>query len=205
MNVLVVFPKKECYINKPLSTQRVLREKFVKYLTLLKDAKCGIDILLEDSLAYDFCHELGIKPRVMYTCITNSDLEWIKRYPEMGDVSSRILADYPLAEKMVYDSDTKYLVPTSLMREGTMVYVRKRIDAYHKKYIYAINRLLRDTKNVLQFRVDNNMDRGAAIHTSVTEGDGRLCIEVGLNTGVSTVYYGGTYIQEDLLPTILTL
>ena len=205
MMVFVSFPKPECYYLKDTGLQRTYRDKFVKYLQMLSEAGCSVEILLEDRLAMDMTRAAGIKPKRISTCITKSDLNWINQYPEIEDLSDTVFSDYSIANKILYDADTKYQVPLTVLKEGKAEYFRKRSESYHKRYKYTINKYLTDATNVLQFRVNGPMDRGLAVTSTARTGDGRLCIEVGLTSGVVSSYYGGVFIQEETLPMILSL
>lgn len=205
MKVLVIFPKPQCYTLKDMAIQRTYREKFLKYIKLLSDNGCSLEVLLEDQLAYDMLQMVGVKPYMVSTCITKSDLDWIEKYPDIEDLSQRVFGDYASANKVLYDADSKFIVPLTMMKEGKAAYYKARVLAYHKRYRYTIDRYVTDSINVLQFRLDGPMDRSVAVRNTVRDGDGRLCIEVGLNTGFVQSYYGGVFVQEEYLPTILSL
>lgn len=205
MMIFVSFPKHQCYDLKDTGLQRTYKDKFIKYLKMLSDAGCDIEILLEDKLAIDMLHIAGITPKRISTCISKSDLDWINQYPEIEDLSDTVFSDYGIANKILYDGDSKFQVPLTVLREGKAEYFRKRSESYRKRYIYVIDRYLTDAQNVLQFRVNGPMDRGHAVSSTTRVGDGRLCIEVGLTSGFTTSYYGGVFVQEETLPMILSL
>lgn len=205
MRVLLLLPKPQCYNLKNLSTQRLYKEKFIKYIKLLVDSGCDIEVLLEDQLAFDMLGSMGLSPALVSTCLTKSDLDWINRYRDIEDFSDRVFGDYNSANKVLYDSESKFIVPLSVMREGHSVYNKERVMSYHKRYKYTIDRYIADSFNVLQFRLDNSMDRGCSVNSTAKQGDGRLCIEVGVNTGFVSSYYGGAFVQEEHLPMILSL
>lgn len=205
MKVLIIFPKPQCYEMKQLSVQRTYREKFMKYIKLLTDNNCTIEVLLEDKLADMMLSMAGIVPDVVSTCLIKSDLDWIEKYPDIESLDPRVFSGYEAANKVLYDSEKKFLVPLDVMKEGKAAYYKARVMSYHSRYKYTINRYVADAMNVLQFRLDGPMDRCQAIRNTVSEGDGRLCIEVGLNTGFVQSYYGGAFLQEEYLPTILSL
>lgn len=205
MRMLVLFPKQQCYAYKDLATQRSLDERFNKYLKILVDANVKLETLLEDQLAYDILSKNGISDVDSVTCITRNDLEWISKYPEIEELSQRVFAEHGNARPAVYDADKKYEVPLSVIKEGRSVYYKARVDAYHKKYKYAINKYVKQSLGVLQFLSAPNLNRCKPISDSCSEGDGRLCIEVNLNNGLTNIYYGGIRINEEYLPTLLGL
>lgn len=205
MKILVVCPKPQFYVSKDMKEQRIHKERFMKYLGLLKEAECQVEIMLEDKLANDMLFDAGITPTRVISCISKSDLSLISSYPDIEQFENYVFDQYDSCEKAVYDAEAKYDVPLTLMKEGKAVYFKARVKAYHKRYQYALNRYVSECTNVMQFRTDNSMDRGSAVRTTVLQGDGRLCIEVNMSNITVQSYYGGVFITEDMLPTILRL
>lgn len=205
MKVTVVLPKPQCYVSKDMGTQRVLKERFMKYLKLLSDCNCPVEILLEDTLARTMLFDAGITPARVVTCITPSDINLIQKYPHIEEMESYVFSYHKDTEKMIYDSETKYDVPLSVMKEGKNIYFTKRVQAYRKRYSYSINRYLAECQCVMQFRTDSSTDRGSAVKATAKNGDGRLCIEINMSNQTVSSYYGGVFITEDILPTILSL
>lgn len=205
MRMLVLFPKQQCYSLKDLSTQRSLDERFSKYLKILKDCSVKVEVLLEDQLAYEMLNKNGITPDRIITCLAPSDFDWISRYPDIENFSQRILADYSSTTQVIYDAESKYVVPITLMKEGKMSYYKARVDAYHKKYRYALNRYVAESKNIFQFLAAANLNRCTPISETFRQGDGRLCAEVNLSNGTTNIYYGGVRVMEEHLPTILSM
>lgn len=205
MNVLLVFPKAQCYDNKDDNTQRRYIDVFKKYVKMLDDAGCTLTVQLEDKLAFDVLDVLGISPYRVVTCYSPSDIEFLRMYSDIEQLSSRLLVSYTETEKKHYDVEKKYIVDPTLITKGKDVYLKKRIEIYRKRYKEALNKLISEHTNVLQFTVNSMNDRGDAVRTMIRQGDGRLCVEVDLDTGRCFAYYGGAYITEDMLPTILSL
>lgn len=205
MNVLVIFPKPQCYDLKDTGVQRTYRQKFIQYLEMLVSNGCGIDVLLEDKLANSMMASIGQKPRNLFTCISKSDLDWVEKYPDTDQLNADVFNMYNKARPMLFDSESKFTVSLTVMKEGKAAYFNKRVKAYHNRYKYTIDKLVSTQKNIMQFRVGNSMDRGIAVKSTVAQGDGRLCIEIGINEGYVASYYGGVFIEENTLPMILTL
>ncbi len=205
MRVLLLLPKPQCYNLKNLSTQRIYKDKFTKYIKLLLDSGCYIEVLLEDQLAFDMLGSMGVSPALVSTCISKGDLDWINKYPDIEEFSGRVFSEYGSANKVLYDSESKFLVPLSVMKEGHAVYYKERVMSYHKRYKYTIDRYITESPNVVQFRLNNSMDRGCSVSSTAKQGDGRLCVEVGVNAGFVSSYYGGVFVQEEHLPMILSL
>lgn len=204
MDITLVFPKAQCYDNKDDNTQRTFNGVFKKYVKMLDDAGCRFEIQLEDKLAFDILTEMGIKPNKVITCISPSDIEFLRKYPEIDTLPDRVLIGYSDTEKCTYDVEKKHSVSPTLVREGKEKFFAKRTEIYRKRYKEAFNKMLSSRTNVMQFRTDTASDRGNAISSTVKQGDGRLCIEVHLS-GRCTSYYGGVFVPEDTLPTILSL
>lgn len=204
MDITLVFPKAQCYDNKDDNTQRIYNGVFKKYVKMLNDAGCRFEIQLEDKLAFDILGEMRITPNKVISCISPSDVEFLRKYPDIDTLPDRVLVNYTDTEKCVYDVEKKYSVSPNLVKEGREKFFAKRTEIYRKRYKEAFNRMLMERMNVLQFRTDTASDRGNAVSSTVHQGDGRLCMEVHLS-GRCTSYYGGVFIPEDTLPTILSL
>ena len=206
MNVLVVFPKAECYVGKSIDVKRIYDNTMNKYIAMLKEAKCSIEYLLEDELAgmmlKDYPCELVSKYK---TCIAPSDIKFFFNYKDAIKFPSYVYEHYDKCESYTYESEAKYTVPIELVRESKELYMEKKIEACRKRLRYATDKFIKEHKNVLMFRMDNNTDRCTALRDTIVEGDGRLCIEVNLNSNLAVPYYGGVYIPENHLPTILSL
>lgn len=204
MKVLLVFPKAQCYDNKDDNTQRKYLDIFKKYVKMLDDAGCKLTIQLEDKLAFDVLNSLQIKPDEIVTCYSPSDVEFLRTYGD-DELTDYVLINYTDTVAKHYDVEKKYTVDPTLIAKGRETYLKKRMDVYRKRYKESLNTLINESTNVLQFTVNSMNDRGNAIRTTVKQGDGRLCIEVDLDIGRCFAYYGGEFITEDIIPTILSL
>lgn len=204
MDFTLVFPKAQCYDNKDDNTQRTYNGVFKKYVKMLHDAGCRFEVQLEDKLACDILREMGINPYRIVTCISPSDIEFLRKYPEIEKLPDSVFVGYTDVEKCTYDMEKKYMVSPTLIKEGKEKFFQKRTEIYRKRQKEALNKILSERTNIMQFRTDTSSDRGNAISSTVKQGDGRLCIEVHLS-GRCTSYYGGVFVTEDVLPTILSL
>ena len=162
-------------------------------------------ILLEDTLAKSMLFDAGIIPERIVTCIAPVDLSLIKKYPTVEEMEPFVFDMYSDAIPMLYDSESKFDVPLTVMKEGKNAYFIKRVHAYRKRYAYCINKYLSGCSHVMQFRTDSSTDRGSAVKATAAAGDGRLCIEVNMSNQTVSSYYGGVFVTEDVLPTILSL
>lgn len=205
MKITIIFPKSGCYALKDLNEKRILKERFMKYLAIVKAAGCAVECLLEDTLAHDMLFDANIEPTKIVSCITQSDIGLLQQYDDIEDLEDYVFSSYPTVEHILFDTEKKYTVPLTALKEGKAAYIKRRVQNYRKSYSYCIGRYISECKNILQFRTGNSMDRGCAVSTTSKQGDGRLCVEVNMSNQTTSVYYGGVFIQEDMLPTILSL
>ena len=205
MTVTIIFPKPQYYFGKDINTQRIYRATFKKYIELLVNANCHIEYFLEDEIAKTLLEELGIKDCTCITCLTQSDISFSEQYPTLFELPEYVRREYSGVKSYTYDVEKKYVVPPSLIREGKDVYLQKRADIARKKLRVATDKYLQGRMAVLQFRANNNVDRTTAIRETIMTGDGRLCIEVSPDSNTCVPYYGGVYIPEDMLPSILSI
>lgn len=205
MRVLLIFPKSGCYDFKDDNTQRRYLDVFKKYVKMLDDAGCAITVTLEDKLAFDVLGVLGMTPASVVTCYSPSDIEFLRMYPDIEKIQDRVLVSYADTEMKHYDTEKKYIVDPTLIRKGKGVYLKKRTEIYRKRYKESLNTLIAEYTNVMQFTLNRMTDRGDSLRTLVKQGDGRLCIEVDMEIGRCFAYYGGVFIEEDMIPTILSL
>lgn len=205
MKVTIVFPKATSYYGKGLDTQRIYDSTIKKYLGILKDACCPIEYFIEDKLAVDFCNAAGFDQVNILTCISPSDISFFSNYKDLIELDDAVYTEYDKVSKQHGDYEKKMTVPITLIREDREQYIQKRVDCFRKRTKAALDDYLKRSKAVLMFRFDNGSDRASSIKDTVYQGDGRLCVEVNLNTNMVLTYYGGTYLTVDNLPTILSL
>lgn len=205
MRLTIIFPKEQAYINKPLDVQRIYRNIFMKYLTLAKDSGCTVEYFLEDSLARKFVKEFGIENTKIITAVSGSDVSFFKMYSDLISLPDYVYSEFSNVENVAGTVEKDYTVPINLVREDRELYIKKRVDVFRKRLRVATDAYLKASKNVLMFRMDNNLDRVTPIRDTVLVGDGRLCIEVNVETGLGVSYYGGTFIPEEYISTIMTM
>lgn len=205
MLVTVLFPKLTSYVGKGIDTQRTFNDIFKRYIGLLTNANCSIEVLVEDELALMQLKSMGVNSIKYITCIGKSDISFVNSFPGQVNIGMNTLLLHGNAECVAGDVEKKFIVPISLVKEDREAYMSKRTDAFWKRVRLATDNLVSTRKNVLMFRMNNNNDRCIPVRETVSMGDGRLCIEVDMRSGVAISYYGGTYITEDLLPAILSL
>jgi hypothetical protein len=205
MKVTVVFPKASCYDGKSLDTQRIYGDVFRKYLNMLSECNCSVEYMLEDKLAGDFLKDFKFKDSKVITCVSQSDIKFFNDYRDLVDLQPNVYQEYFNAENNSGVVEKQYTVPINLIRENREEYIRKRVEVYRKRRRVASDILLRSRKAVLMFRADNGTDWVSALRSTIADGDGRLCIEVNINSNGAIAYYGGAYLQEDYLPTVLSM
>ena len=205
MQMLMISPKVQFYSGKGVNSQRTYRSYYKKYLDLLAEHNIQIVCLLEDALTVGILNELEYSNVSYVTCISKQDMEFFMKYPEYYELPTYFSEMYEKASERLYGFDKKYQVPPTLMREGKEVYFKARTDSAKKRISKARDMLIEQTKNIIQFRADSNMDNIRPLRESVELGDGKLCIEVALSSGTCVSYYGGSYIPDDIIPSILDL
>lgn len=205
MNITVVFPKPCCYDGKGLETKRIYRLQIMKYLNMAKDAGCKFEYFLEDKLARDFLREACITDAKIVTCLSKSDITFFKSYASLVDLEDYVYSEFDSTENYAGDVEKKYTVPLTMLREDRDAYIAKRVETFRKRLRTATDAYILSKKSVLMYRTDNGSDRTDPIRGTVNVGDGRLCIEVNIFSNMAVSYYGGTFIQEEYLPMILSM
>lgn len=205
MVVTIIFPKPQYYFGKDVNTQRIYRATFKKYIELLVKHNCTIEYFLEDEIAKTLLEELNVKDVKCISCLAPSDVLFSKQYPTLFELPEYIHQEYDYVQKFNYDVEQRYMVPHALLRESKEAYLQKRAEIARKRLRIATDRYLSYRSHVLQVRANNNIDRTTPIRDTIEMGDGRLCIEVSPDSNVCTTYYGGVFIPEDMLDSVLSI
>jgi hypothetical protein len=137
--------------------------------------------------------------------LSSDDIAFFNVYQNRVDLQPYVFRAFESLKNYSGCSDKKFTVPITLLKEDREAYINKRIEAYHKRLRSDTDCMLKSKKAVLMFRADNGLDRYTALRETVIQGDGRLCIEVNINSNMAVSYYGGVFIQEEYLPTILAM
>ena len=201
----LLFPKETSLSGKSLDTQRTYRDIYKKYISMIVEAGCEFEVMIEDTLAHKILNELGVQPSRYITCICPSDYEFSVSFPDVSKIDSVTLSMYGRAECMSKEFEKKIPVPPDLIRKGREEYMNQRADILRKRVRAATDNLVSTRDCVFMFRMNNNNDRCMAVRDTISLGDGRLCVEIDMNSGLPIAYYGGTYIDGDVLPTVLRL
>lgn len=206
MKVFVLFPKASCYDRKDTETQRRLSSIFMDYIKRLMDANTKIIYLLEDKIARDIIQRTGYTNVECITAIPMYDLQYLMNNPDDDDpIEDYVFHNYPNTKCVAGDIGKKYDVDIKLMLTDKEQYMIKRKDCYKKRRREIIDTLVSQYYNVMLFRANTNLDRCADATENIKQGDGKLVMQVDINFGNIIIYYGGIYIQEDMLPSILSL
>lgn len=206
MSVLVVFPRPSVYEGKGIDAQRIMRKSIVKYLTMIKDANVKVEYFIEDRLAHNFIKQVGISNVRLLTSVCQKDSTVINKYPLLYDNLPEDYGTlYNLAEYVAIGFDSLYIPDFELMLTDMKSYQSKEVDGYYRRVKEGMQDYINKSMTVFNFRADNNSDRCKKLQDTVVIGDGRLCVDVSLNSNLTTVYYGGVYITEDNIPVILSL
>lgn len=203
--MLIIFPKIMFYTGKNSDEQRSYERIIKSNLDIVYNAGFKAQILLEDEYARTALARYDNFPVDIKTCICPTDCNFINQYPEVEELDNQFFEKYSFTDKICYNVEKDYTVPMTLLKQGKEVYFKKRCDIYRKRYKKAIDTLISRSSYVMQFLINSKCNRGVPVSTTISQGDGRLCIEVHLDSGLFVGYYGGMHIDEDMLKTILTL
>lgn len=200
--MVIIFPKKSFYTSKSLEGQRIARDRVKKYLDLFCQNDIQFTRLLEDELASDFFNEYSIPAKVI-TAIQKSDYVFMTQYPDRFDISQDVLAQYNNTELFEYSVEDQFKVDDNLMFKDLEGYLTKSTDAVRKRHRLVVSKLLERNPSACVFdgNVQTNM---CTLPSSIaTVGDGKLYIEVELQSNQTRIYFGGVYIPEDEIGNIL--
>ena len=206
MRVFVLFPKAACYERKDTVTQRKLSSVFNDNLKMLVNAGATIRYLLEDKLAHEFIQKLNYDKVECVSGIPKTDYDYIMRHQDEDDpIEQYFYTMYDIVEKVDDDIGLKYTVDPRLFitdREAALI---QRKNCYKRRRREITDNLVSKSNNVMVFRASNMTDRSLNAIDTVSQGDGRLVIQVDLTYGNVSCYYGGVFIPADMIPNILTL
>lgn len=202
--MIVIFPKESFYRDKPVEFQRIVADRVKQYLDMLSRNNVTITCLLEDCMAHEFLKDYKGTYKVI-TAITKPDYVFIMQYPDKFDIPKVVLDHYDGVQPFNCSAEKQYVVDDNLMFTDLQKYMEKSVDAVRKRHRYAINKLIEWNKAVLVFDGNHQTNMCSLPSSSIELGDGRLCIEVKLNGNSTLVYYGGVYVPEDQLETIIKI
>ena len=206
MKVFVLFPKASCYERKDTGTQRKLMEIFINYINKLVETNTTIIYLLEDKIAYDLIQKIGYANVECVTAIPQYDFQYLLRNEDSDDpIESYVYNLYPNTKCVAGDIGSEYDVDMKLMITDREQYDIKRKDCYKRRKRKILDCLTHRYNNVMLFRGNTNVDRCSDMTEDIKQGDGKLIMQVDINYGTIAVYYGGTYIPDNMLTSILSL
>jgi hypothetical protein len=101
--------------------------------------------------------------------------------------------------------EEKYPLPLPFKYPNLNDWKEARISNIEDCIKFAANRYIRESEATVMFRGGGNQDTYSSLLKSIYEGDGRLYIEVDLNTGTVMSYYGGVYVDLDTVKMLVGL
>lgn len=202
MKVLVMFPKASCYINKSFDVQRIYRAYFKEWIKFLIDNGCSIEYMLEDSLAREILKEMNVDANCV-TCICPSDIQFFMTQQGWVDIPDYVYAEYTSAVPKIGDTEKKLSVPFYVLKEGNEVFLNKKSECCKKRIRTATDAYVRESKNVLMFATNAQTNRCTELSEQASMGDGRLLMEFYLEKGFMNCYYGGAYLPQEYLTTVI--
>lgn len=208
MNLLVVFPKVQYYVRKDTDSIRIMRNTFSTVLRSLSDAGVKFSVLAEDALMQVVFKDLDIWYDKVIRVLSDRDVDFVKKYlmdneelsPMISIVNAATFVDTKADDHIKTPLITEYVT-----RGGLDAWLVDRTEAVFKHKRYAIDHLLEKQMAVLSFRSNTNMDSCTSIIEKSYMGDGKLYIEVDIESGMQTIRYGGVAIGLDDAKMILSL
>lgn len=206
MRVLTIFPKSEFYSLKDINTKRIIREAFQNWLLPLQEAGAKFECLIEDSLAIEIMSEmLNESPRA-YTVLDEVDYNLITKYGnKIPEEYYRLSSLWKEATKLDLGASEKIPAPIIVKYKDKSKWLPDRLECIDKRIKYSVSKLLRQSDAVLMFRGGGSNDAYSSLAESLSEGDGKLYIEVNASTGIGSCYYGGVFIDRDAVKMIVGL
>lgn len=204
MEITVLFPKASAYDGKSTDVQRTMREVIKKFLNIFIEADCCLRYVLEDKLANDFIQELQYTNTKIVSAINNIDYHYLINNEDKDDPIQPIVFElYSSVDNVAGDIDKHLRPDIRLAVQDSVQYEIQRASYYKKRRRHILDNLVSTSHNVLMFTINDNLDRCMHPSNTVSIGDGRLCVQVDLMTGIPVSYYGGVYIPEDVISDIL--
>lgn len=204
MRVTVIFPKWQSYSGKGLDEQRAMNEIYRRYLDMLVNSNCDLEIILEDVQAVEIFKLLGYQYKRIVTCLNTPDLLFLTKQNNCDAYPDFVFDMHDSADQCDYGSAQQGHIDLGLIHEDKEKYMAKRIYVYRKRLRYAMDHHMMESKATLVFRLNNANDRVSHVGDLIRVGDGKLYMEVDMTTGSVVSYYGGVYVTEDMLPVILS-
>lgn len=204
MEITVIFPKASAYDGKSTDTQRTMRACINKYISMFTEAGCCLRYVLEDKLANDFIGQTGYDKTKVISAINKVDYHYLLSNEDKDDPIQPVVFElYSTVENVSEDIGKGLMPDIKLMVQDRAQYDIQRALFYKNRRRRVLNHLVDKSRNILMFTINNNLDRCHHPSTSMSMGDGRLCIQVDLATGIPVCYYGGVYVPEDFVGNIL--
>ena len=204
MEITVLFPKASAYDGKPTDEQRTIRECVRKFLNIFTEADCCIRYILEDKLANDFIRGMQYDNTKTVSAINNIDHRYLMANEDKDDPIQPVFFElYDSVENVAGDIDKHLMPDIRLAVQDGVQYEIQRASCYKKRRRHILDNLVSTSRNVLMFTINDNLDRCKHPSSTISMGDGRLCVQVDLSTGIPVCYYGGVYIPEDVISGIL--
>lgn len=205
MRIFVTFPKEGFYSQKSNEMKRTLNETFKEYFRMITGLHVPFTYPLEDAIAYGLVQALPDEDKgyaIPITFIHESDAKFMVQQSPMA-LPEYFLSEYTRAKQELGDSCTRYTVDPKLAITDKEKYIKTRQDIYYKRRRHAADAYIDTCDTVLMFRADSNMDNYRPVSVSAKAGDGRLLIEVHPMTNAVASYYGGVYLEKNMLPSVL--
>lgn len=205
MMVTVLFPKAQAYNNKGLEEKRFIDSVFNKHMKKLMDAGCLIEYLLEDELARAYFDKVTYAKTRMITCVSDADIIYFANYQDAIDLSPIVYEEFKSTPNYSFNMSAKYDVPFELLMQDKQKYQKEKVSSYYKRVRRSVELLIANRKSILMFDAGAINNRCQPLSNITTIGDGKLLMQVDLSNDVEVNYYGGVFIEADMVPQILSI
>ena len=202
MKVNVIFPNKVAYESKDINTQRDFRNTFKEWLEFLVGTKADIYTIYEDEFAHDMLNELNILHKAV-SIMDASD----KKFIEFKNADLHIVEDYFLDEtpdEVVTPYIRKIDIPNVATYKDKSKWVEDRLEVARQRLKLSCQWYVNNCDVIVMFMCNRqNYVKSPKLKSYL--GDGKLIVEVHLDTKMIDIVYGGVSIDKETLKTILEL
>lgn len=204
MRVLIVCPKIESYALKDTESIRRIRATYKKWIEFIQSSGGILRCFVEDNLACELINDLQIKDVEYLTVMTHGYRVFLdsykdKTYPEWSRITQMV------SDAKLIDISTKDRFPIPLVSQFSSreEYNIAKFDQINNATKLAMSRFIKTTGAVLMFRAGGNQNIFSSLLKHMHDGDGKLLMEVDIESGICNSYYGGTYLDNEVVKTII--
>lgn len=204
MRVLMVCPKIESYALKDTETIRLMRATYKKWIEFVQQSGGTLRCFIEDNLACEIVKDLQIENVEYLTVMTRGYKVFLdsykgKVYPEWDRITQMV----PDAKLIEVSTKDRFPIPMVSQFTSREEYNTAKFEQINNASKLAISRFIKMTNAILMFRAGGNQNTFSSLLKHMHDGDGKLLMEVDLESGICSSYYGGTYLDNEVVKTII--